>query len=41
MTVHRLKTLAPYFGEVTSGAKPFEVRRDDRGFQLGDILHLV
>jgi len=25
---------------VASGAKPFEVRRDDRGFQRGDILVL-
>lgn len=23
-----------------SGSKPFEVRRDDRGFAPGDVLHL-
>lgn len=41
MTVHRLKTWAPYFGAVADGSKPFEVRRDDRGFQRGDRLRLV
>jgi len=41
VTVHRLKTLEPYFGAVADGVKPFEVRRDDRGFQRGDRLRLV
>ena len=40
VNVHELKTLAPYWDAVASGAKPFEVRRDDRGFQRGDILKL-
>lgn len=39
--VHRLKTWGPYFDAVISGAKPFEVRRDDRGFQQGDRVQLV
>jgi Domain of unknown function (DUF3850) len=39
--VHHLKTRAPYFSAVISGAKPFEVRRDDRGFQRGDRVRLV
>jgi Domain of unknown function (DUF3850) len=39
--VHELKTLAPYFAAVVSGQKPFEVRRDDRGFQRGDVVRLV
>jgi len=38
---HRLKTRAPYFDHVVSGKKPFEVRRDDRGFQRGDCLLLT
>ena len=41
MIIHELKTWAPYFDAVTSGAKPFEVRRDDRGFQRGDFVWLV
>lgn len=41
MTVHRLKTLPDYWEAVASGDKNFEVRRDDRGFQKGDILELV
>lgn len=40
-TVHRLKTWEQYFGAVVDGAKPFEVRRDDRGFQRGDRVQLV
>ena len=39
--VHRLKTWIPYFGAVLDGSKPFEVRRHDRGFKVGDRLRLV
>jgi hypothetical protein len=41
LTVHRLKTWASYFSAVIDGSKPFEVRRDDRGFQRGDRVRLV
>jgi hypothetical protein len=37
---HELKTLPIYFDAIESGDKTFEVRRDDRGFQKGDILTL-
>lgn len=37
---HVLKLDTEYFDAVACGAKPFEVRRDDRGFQRGDILIL-
>lgn len=37
---HRLKTWPEYFQSVLSGAKPFEVRKDDRGFAVGDFLIL-
>lgn len=37
---HKLKMLPEYFEAVKSGSKTFEVRRDDRGFQAGDILFL-
>jgi hypothetical protein len=37
---HELKTWSIYFDAVARGDKTFEVRRDDRGFQKGDILVL-
>jgi hypothetical protein len=37
---HELKTLAPYWDALQRGEKNFEVRRDDRGFQKGDVLLL-
>jgi hypothetical protein len=38
---HELKTLPAYWDAVKRGEKTFEVRRDDRGFQKGDVLELV
>jgi hypothetical protein len=38
--VHELKTLRKYFDAVCDGQKTFEVRKDDRNFQVGDILRL-
>ncbi len=38
--IHDLKTWPVYWDAINSGAKTFEVRKDDRGFQKGDILHL-
>lgn len=40
MVDHILKTLPDYWYAIERGEKPFEVRRDDRGFQKGDILIL-
>ena len=37
---HKLKTWAAYWDAVAAGLKGFEVRRDDRGFQRGDVLVL-
>jgi hypothetical protein len=37
---HWLKTWPEYFEAVFNGSKPFEVRRDDRGFAVGDTLVL-
>lgn len=41
-TVHVLKLVQPFFEESWIGAKPFELRADDRegGFKVGDILHM-
>lgn len=38
--IHELKTWPEFFEAVLNGNKTFEVRRDDRGFSVGDILHL-
>jgi ParB family transcriptional regulator, chromosome partitioning protein len=40
MKMHELKTIQPYFDEVWSGWKNFEIRKDDRGFKERDILWL-
>ena len=40
MTEHVLKTLPDYWHAIERGEKTFEVRRDDRGFQKGDVLVL-
>lgn len=37
---HNLKTLPEYWHAVKRGEKTFEVRKDDRGFQVGDTLRL-
>lgn len=39
--VHELKTLPKYFKAVKLGHKTFEIRKDDRDFQVGDILRLI
>jgi hypothetical protein len=40
MTTHTLKVEPPYFEALVSGAKTFEVRKNDRAFQRGDVLEL-
>ena len=38
MNTHSLKTLPKYFSAVESGTKNFELRFNDRYFQVGDVL---
>ena len=40
MKVHILKTWPVFFWDVSTGAKTFEIRKNDRGFQVGDELIL-
>lgn len=37
---HRLKTWPEPYEAVASGRKPYEIRVDDRGFAVGDVLVL-
>lgn len=37
---HDLKVWPEFFSALLDGSKPFEVRRDDRGFAVGDVLRL-
>lgn len=39
-SVHELKTDPALYDEVAAGTKTFEIRKDDRGFQVGDVLFL-
>lgn len=38
--IHKLKTVEPFFFDIHRGLKTFEIRKDDRPFSAGDILHL-
>lgn len=37
---HELKCWPPFFWDIKTGAKPFELRRNDRDFRAGDLLIL-
>ena len=41
MKLHKLKLQQPFFDAVYSHRKDFEVRKNDRNFQVGDRLKLV
>ena len=38
--LHSLKTWPQYFQQIIDGKKTFEIRKNDRGFQVGHILML-
>jgi len=40
MQEHELKTDLTVFDDVEAGRKPFEIRKDDRGYEVGDLLKL-
>jgi hypothetical protein len=40
MKTHLLKTWPEYYSRVESGQKKFELRKNDRDFQVGDTLIL-
>ena len=36
--VHELKTWTEFYDDILSGFKTFDVRKNDRDFQIGDIV---
>jgi len=38
--IHNIKTLPEYYNAVESGVKTFEIRKNDRNYQVGDFLNL-
>ena len=41
MTYHCLKLSTRYYDSVDNGTKPFEVRKDDRNFRIGDTIEFM
>lgn len=40
MNVHELRILTEYFSPIIDGIKTFEIRKDDRGYKVGDLIFL-
>lgn len=40
MAIHELKTWKPIFQDMKNGNKAFDIRKNDRNFQVGDELIL-
>lgn len=40
MAVHKLKIKPKYFEQLITHKKTFEIRFNDRDFEVGDVLHL-
>lgn len=38
--IHELKLNTAYFPSVADGSKTFEIRKNDRGYEVGDVLIL-
>lgn len=38
--IHELKTWPRFYGPINAGIKNFEIRMNDRGFDVGDVLIL-
>lgn len=38
MTTHRLKIFVKYADAIMGGAKTFEIRKNDRGYKVGDKI---
>jgi len=40
MQIHELKLWPDFYRPLVAGKKTFELRYDDRGYAVGDVLHL-
>ena len=40
MAIHELKTIQPFFNDIKSGEKTFELRKNDRNFDIMDKVIL-
>lgn len=40
MEIHELKIQSEYFEVIKNGTKKFELRKDDRNYQVGDFITL-
>jgi hypothetical protein len=40
VTTHELKSWPEFFNEILAGRRTHELRRDDRGYDVGDTLRL-
>jgi len=40
-TIHQLKIERRYFDRIERGFKPWELRKNDRDFQVGDALSFI
>lgn len=38
--IHLLKIQERFYNDILVGGKRFEVRKDDRGYQVGDVLNM-
>ena len=41
MKLHELKILHKYLVDVSIGSKTFELRKNDRDYQVGDLIHFI
>ena len=41
MKLHELKILHEYLVDVDLGKKTFELRKNDRDYQVGDLIHFI
>lgn len=41
MKLHELKIKCEYFDAICFGHKTFELRKNDRDYQVGDLIHFV
>lgn len=39
--VHQIRLAKTYFDDVANGIKTFELRKNDRGYKVGDILEMM